>query len=358
VNLIPSIRCLIGILLVSITTAHAQRRPQTAPTWKLLWQTESRFTSVGSARVFGDGSLLIADPGANQLFRVSKEGTSVDALGRVGSGPAEFRQAQSVQAAVNGVALLTDPRLQRFVVIDSTGQFGKVIPFPPSSSGLSGRVVSDRMGHVYFISLSGDPARRDVGLFRWNVNGGNLENLANLIGPQLMEIPLSAEAKAQRTVSRRFMIVPYAPMDGFTALANGELVVVRGETARVEWLNAKGSVIASRALPSPARVNVTTQEKERVRPLELRNAVPQKRLTVDVEFIVASDDGDLWLPIPAPRTAKVTEWIVMNRSREGSRTVRIPGNVRLIAVERQTVYVVAHNDDDLEQVQAFVLSNK
>lgn len=346
-----SVVCVLSVF--SAGQALAQREAGVTP--QLVWKTEARFTAVGAARLYGDGSLLLADAGARELYLATAKGV-VQQIGRAGDGPGEYRSPQSVHRFRDGLSVVVDPRLRRFSVVDSLGGFKRNIPFPPGAGGLSGRVSADREGRMWFL---GSPANllgsREVPLSRLDVAGGRVDSVSVVVGELLADLSSPArEGTRGPQLRRTLMVVPYAAKDGFAAQPLGGVAVFRSSSRQLEWLDSLGRVTRSRRIPAPFEVDIPSEDLRRIRPEALRKLVPARQMAFEVDFLVAGDKGEVWLRRVIPSDTTRSQWIVLPPQGK-ERTVTLMRRARLLTVEGSLLVVAEADEDDLESVVVYRL---
>lgn len=298
---------------------------------------------------------MVADVGTRTLSTVQEKGLRIRTVGGIGSGPSEYRQPQSVQNGGGGRARLVDPSLRRLSDIDASGTFVSQRAFPPGTNGLSGRVSSDGQGRLYFLTMPSDPRNsREVRLVRLGGGSESLDTLTSLLGTQLADLSVSARNEPRASQARlSLLVVPFAPKDGFVTLESGETAVFRAEKKMIEWYGADGKLLESRDVPPPSMLPVQATDLNRIRPLSLRERVPKQRLAFDVDLMVASNSGDVWIPrIPDAKTMR-TEWLVLNRARRDTRRVVLPSRARLLLATPSEITVTESNPDDLERIARY-----
>ena len=338
--------------LVNAQTATRAKRPVEP---QLEWATSYEFTTVGGAFEYPRGTMLINDVSTKALFMIAARGTRVTAVGRVGSGPSEYRQPRSLMHSGSGLARLVDPSLRRLSDIDDAGTFVAQRGFPLGANGLSGRVSSDEQGALYFLSMPLNPQEsRTVQLLRVANGSEKMDTLMSMRGTALADLPDSPARGTSGSVARRSLsVIPYSPKDGFAVLRSGEIVLLRGETGIVEWHSADGKLLEKRVLPTPRTIEISSSERSKIRPIALRELVPKRRSAFDEDFMIAGAGGDVWVPRVTTGDKKRTEWVIVNRKRTQARSFVLTTSTRLLHVSDSSVTVAESDADDIERVARY-----
>lgn len=336
-----------ALSVVVAVNANSMQPKASAP--QLLWATEPLFTSVAPARVNRDGSIIIADPGAKELYFIARGGKSTRKLGRVGSGPGEYRQPQWVLPLPGNLTILVDPSLRRLSTYSANGEYLSAKPFPNDANGLGGDISADLEGRVWFRDMPADPLRTKlVALHLLNLLTGTAESVTTVSTVPMTNMGSPFDNSQQRY----FMVVPYANADGVVALPHSQALIVRASTKQMEWIDASGKIITARPLPSPAEIPVTAVQLAKVSPKDLQPYMPRKQLAFDVDFMVASEDGSVWIQRVRPDATARTEWVIVSRTAP-DRAVSLPSRARLIAISAGSIIVAERTDDDVERIAVY-----
>lgn len=177
----------------------------------------------GQVRV--DGSSVIGDYRANQVYLVSSDGQHIEPLGKEGSGPGEYRDIAAI-LTVGDTVLVQDEgnwRLTRFFQHQAT-----TIRMPPSrchvvaASGFSGYVALP-----YCQSGMVKSGWGDASVETWDRAGGEADTLTrvpyNYVSPNVEPSP----------------ITQYASLAG---LPDGGFVYARSDLPAIFWYSADGAL--------------------------------------------------------------------------------------------------------------------
>ena len=333
---------------------------------RVKWTTGFIFTSVSGARLLADGSLIVADPGARELVRVSGRGSVLRVLGRVGSGPNEYRAPQQILPQPRSQSMLVDAGQRRVMLLDSLGRFIRAIPFPPGASGLSSAVGADSLGRVVFASVPAmPPTSRVLRILRWRPGSaeptgaagagfGSLDTLGTIQGAQLLQVAsrgATGRRGANGAVSFRY--VPYSAEDNVAVLPDGQVVVARAETGRLEWLDAQGRAQVSHSLLGPTLVPIDDSVRNSIRPLALRDAVPKHQPAFTADRMVVSPTGEVWIKRSLSSSSRHDEWIAISKIRGIVRRALLHKGSSILVATRNELVVVRRDDSELESIEVY-----
>lgn len=359
---VAALRCLTGGVCMLPLCADAQNSNNVSDYRRPEWSTSAVFTDVSSARVLADGSVIVADPGARELLRVSESGRKVTLLGRSGAGPSEYRTPQLILGQPRSRSLLVDQGQHRVMLLDSVGRFRHTVQFPPGASGLSGAVGADSLGRLVFLSLSPvPPTSRSLHILRWDPSiassrpNGRLDTLGSALGAQLVQLPSKGSARTRKSGSAIFRYVPYTSEDAAAVLADGQVVVVRAETGNIEWLDGKGRAQVAHRLPTPVRFLLNDSLRQAVLPRVLRDAVPKYRAAYTPDRIIVASNGEVWVRRASTTPGARSEWTVVSKNRGVVRRALFADRTSVLAVTHDKVFVLRYDEDDLQYIEMYKL---
>jgi hypothetical protein len=124
-------RAVVGVLAAVVIDGLASLRGQPAITaWRVteVWRTDGGeggqpLADPRDLIATKDGTLWVLDFKDQRIRRFSAAGKPMASLGRLGSGPGEFRNANGFLLHPNGTVWINDPRNARLTVYSDAGQF-------------------------------------------------------------------------------------------------------------------------------------------------------------------------------------------------------------------------------------------
>jgi len=217
------------------------------------------FSYVGGVRETADGRLMVADPVGQVLVLANLESGIADTIGRVGSGPQEYRQPDAVFPLPGDSTLLVDLGNARLVVIAPNGTFRQTMPLAREGSGGAFMIVMprfvDRAGRIYFqpesFTSGRPPDSAAVGRFS---PAGEIDTVA------MVKLPEVNPSTSGRVVM--LSAGPLRPRDGWAVGTDGRVAIARARDYSIEWILPDGGVVRG---PSNHHdpVRVGRAEKER-----------------------------------------------------------------------------------------------
>jgi hypothetical protein len=366
----PIIRCAIPALMAVHClpiAAEAQVRVDSRPSKVVVLNGASGQPALGdvsSAVRFADGSIAVADPGANAVVLFSRQGEATRTIGRSGQGPGEFRALSSVLKCRGDSLYVWDIALTQVSVFDETGQFAR--SFRLASQEQIAEVVCSQslIAAVGFgmpqssatppVSLTPEVRlahlKTSVQLFDFNgavvshvrgIRAADLLLSSRIGGPRALAVKpvfaLSGEAVVFSDTASG--VIVRQARDGFVdTLVAGSLTPAR--PSEKQWSRA----IAWQAgqLPSPAR----TAYEQVQRSVPPPNALPPySRLLVDPDGLVWVQTsflggGSTRLRVHAQDGTLLTQ-VVIDR------------DVNVLQVDRDVVFAVGYDEDDLPTLFEF-----
>lgn len=372
-------RVLILGILVAVAPAAAQDFRLIA-TDKSAVELPYEFTQLAQVFELPDGRVIVLDRG-DAMLRVADLRTGVSArLGRVGSGPGEYRAPQSLIPLGGDSVALLDLGSDRLTVIRADGTLGGTVSPRPGTGGERGPSVRSGDGRGAFFGEASQ-ARRNRGgtlvvgdsvpIVRWLIGSAVVDTIAMLYRPQ----PEGAIVGASGVVITRPWSTPaLASVSTWVAGPGPRVALVYAEPFAVVFVeggrrrggapipyrrnamtdSVKSAYLAERAGPGTAVIVGRDGSVSTARMPGPSGAPPAWAAEVPPfrgnGFIAFAPDGSLWIQ----RTTF---------GREGARydvigpdgalvdRVRLPDGHRVVGFGRDGMYVVRRDADDLEFLQ-------
>ena len=253
---------ILGIALMGAQSLAAQTVDLTEPTTRF----PESYSFIQTVRELPDGRVMWADPLGQALVIGDLDAATADTLGRVGQGPQEYRQPDSVWPLPGGGTLMVDLGNGRLTEIGPDGAFGDTSPISQGQPG-PGMTIAipngiDAGGRIY---INGRPMPGPGGAMADSGAVTRLDRSTSAIDTVAMiKMP-------ERTISRSggagnqqmsIQIVPLSPADGWTVSPDGRIGVVRSGDYHFEWIDADGSVVAGAPVDyDPVRIRRAEKEE-------------------------------------------------------------------------------------------------
>jgi hypothetical protein len=229
------------MLCLSVTLSSAQRN--------IRLEHEGSFPGsfgyVGGVRMLSNGRLLVADPLGQVLVSIDMDAGTADTLGRVGSGPQEYRQPDAVFPLPGDSTLLTDLGNGRLTAIAPGGMFGETSPISQEGSGGRLTIVLprfvDAVGRIYYepeTFTAGGPAD-SAAILRFDRSTGAVDTMG----------PVMLSQASQRRVGARVMMSrgPLRLRDDWAVGLDGRVAIVHAMDFSVEWVSPDGQAVRGRS---------------------------------------------------------------------------------------------------------------
>ena len=205
------------------------------------------FGAIQTVREMDDGTVLVADPLGNALYRVDMEAGTRSQVGSEGQGPQEYRQPDAVWPLPGDSTLLVDLGNGRLVAMGPDLGFGDTRPLSsgdPRSGGLRLLIprAVDAEGRIYIQSSGGGmggPTLPDSGsILRVHREGATVDTVARY---KLTDrVRTESGGPDNRSVS--IEQVPLSTEDAWGVAPDGSVVVARAGDYHVEWHAPDGTV--------------------------------------------------------------------------------------------------------------------
>ena len=399
-RLIPAL----AIAAVTAGSLLAQGAPRTLPAPNATFEEPFSSVGVGTVRELSDGQLIVADARDKVVQRIDLRTGQAVAIGREGSGPAEFGMPLRVFAAPGDTTLLFDPLNTRYLVIGPDAKpintFRTESETPARSGPGGGRMMiggglmaraADARGRLYAeaspltIGADGRPKSADsTAIVRYDRGTRRLDTLTYVKLPAI-NIQMSGGANNQSI--RIGGANPLTPRDEWTVFPDGRVAIVRAGDYHVDWILPNGTKRSTPAVRyTPIRMTAAEIRYEE----ELRNAARAGQMSIMMtndggatrrtaqmgppagapplepltdwpevkppfrpgfQSVLARPNGELWVRRTEGASAKGTLYDVFNAAGAVAYQVRIQDGWTLVGFGNGTVYTTRKDEDDLVYLQ-------
>ncbi|HST58049.1 MAG TPA: hypothetical protein VLK84_05170, partial [Longimicrobium sp.] len=323
---------------------------------------------VTDACRLGDGRIVVASSGTQQLHVFGADGRHLLAMGRDGDGPGEFRSIFFVGAMPGDSIATWDPVLSRFSVFSQAGRFVRAVT-PGSSSGAplprvlgllpGARFVAAMTTGAAGIPAPGKAARDTLEFQVVDASGALVGSLGRFPGTEQIAF-----------VDGEGMLMRPLPFGQATVAAvhGGMLYVGHGDRYEVS-IHRPGAGLRSRIRGDRTRLPVTegdiqayrrelvtiggTQDGRAERQLtQLLDGAPYPEKMPAMMALEVDTDGNVWVQeTRRPGDAAAETWTVHSAEGAALGTVSVPRGLRVKQIGRDWILGLALDDAGGEHVR-------
>lgn len=333
-------------------------------------RSTEEFTQVIGIRELSGGRTLVADSRERRLVVIDWQSSVVSPVGRVGSGPGEYRNVHRLFALDADSTLLTDGTSRRWFILKDETIVATLPAHSPLNELLGPSLLgADRDGNVLGVvgySWSNPTPVRDALLadtllvIRANRNSARLDTVTKLRGRGGRWDAAVNQRGARRTLTTN----PLPFVDQSILFQDGWIAIARSTPYSVDWFSPRGTLIRGKALPF-GRLAVNEREKcfalkrqsKRSQNFECRPELVQDWPSTIPAFLpdalLATPDGMLVIArTPTARENSITYDVVDRGSVLRMRLILRP-NERIVGFGSQAVYVAVLDDNDIERLARY-----
>lgn len=299
---------------------------------------EYLFQSVSGLYLAPDGRMFAAEPTADRVRVYDAAGRLLQAFGRSGEGPGDFRFPCCLSLDAGGQLWVRDAGLSRYAVFSLNGppKVSRTIPMPEVSQTPTSRPQWASSGQVIHVWQSrARPGKVDLTIA--DIDGSGKVSNAVLVPPvsrtpKTVKLPSKGKAGAFTELVEPFSGVPLRKVG-----LGGEFVVAYSGEYRIDWYDRGGKLVRTirRDVRGPAigRVERDSAENaiaDQARRLGVRRSsidlrVPQAKPPImDIGFDL---EGRLWVQL-ASTQAQDNVADLYDRTGRQIAVVRWPTNVQ------------------------------
>lgn len=348
------------------------------------------FGSIQTVRELPDGDLLVADPLGKALYRVDMDAGTRTVVGREGQGPGEYLQPDAVWPLPGDSTLLVDLGNGRLATLGPDLSFGPTQPIALGEPRMGQPLVLaipqavDATGALYSRVMGGMggeyPDSADVA--RIDRGARTSTPVARI---KIGEVTQTTSGGANnRNVS--ISPIPLSPEDAWGVAPDGSVVVARSIDYHLERVGPGGAVTRGPPVPfDPVRIGQAEKEEYLTEQARagggIRVGVTMENGQMSMQFARGGAGEDravdqyAWpeikppfygarIPVDPRNRAWVRRHVdagedstydVFDAAGERVGTVLLPHGKRVVGFGRDTVYVVAFDEFDLNYLEEYPL---
>jgi len=273
-------------LLVSVGLSHAHAQFQQQQLADPVATFPESFSTVAGLLELPDGRVLVAD-GLGQALTVLDMSTgTADTIGRVGSGPEEYRQPDGLFPLPGDSILLVDLGNGRLTALGPDFEFGQTWPIAQGGMGSGGGAMTmrlpravDSQGRIYLQGRPsmgpGSPLPDSAFVLRWDRGTGALDTLTMIKEQELTRTSSGGPNNQNISITP----IPMSPQDGWNVALDGRIALIRTAGFRAEWITPDG-----RSILGPEN-DVTTGRVRRADKVAYMERMQRNSLGVEVTSV-------------------------------------------------------------------------
>lgn len=224
------------------------------------------FSVVSTVRELPDGRVLVADPLGQVVVSLDMDTGAADTIGRVGEGPAEYRQPDAVWPLPGDRTLLVDLGNGRLTVLSPELEFGDTRPYAVADAAAGTMSIAipqgvDGAGRLYFRGMPGFGEMTDSAkIVRMDAETDHMLTVGMFKQPDVTR----EESGGATNQNVRVTPIPLSPADAWGVAEDGRVVVARAGDYHVDWIGANGSITSGPPVPyAPVRIGQGEKEEWR-----------------------------------------------------------------------------------------------
>jgi hypothetical protein len=326
---------------------------------------------VTDAMRLGDGRIVVASAGTQQLRIYGADGRLLRAVGRAGEGPGEFRAPFWLGRLRGDSIAAWDAALRRFSIFTPSGDFGRAVR-PAGSLGVFPQAVGVLPDGRFIIAAStGSQVLPPPGQARRDTAAYLVIDAAGAVVDTLGRFP-GAEMVAAGTPATGFLLRPLPfGRQTVTAVQDGRLYVGTGDRYEIaayepgRGLRAiyraqrQGLPVTREDVRDYQRTLVTLGGNAQAKAQEAKalEDAPIPARMPPLTALKVDSAGNLWVQDPQkPGDTRGSVWTVLARDGRARGTVRVPAGLAVKQIGSDWVLGVVVDEDQVEHVRVYRLT--
>ena len=369
-----ALRIVIVMVPSGLACAAGAQTPREITLSSAYRQLAETFTDIVALRELANGTVLVAEGARNlRLVAADFDTQNVSQIGRVGSGPGEYRGIQTLIALGKDSTLLVDGHSRRWIILEGTRPIHTV---SVTSVGVGRYLLgSDSLGRVlevrsYRYRPGRGPSRDNadsliVLLHRRGQSPGE-RLISQTDTAALLRGSAGDQTRATREAVPGSPLVwvlnsPFAAEEQAILFPDGWIAVVRLNPYRVQWIEPSGTIGSAARLPEGSveidgrQVRAAIARKwARVRPPfrpDELPAPPKYLPAIGLNSLTTMPDGRLLVQRLFDATRPATLYDIIDRRGLLTARLRMKPNERVAGFGARFVYIVSRDEDNVDHLR-------
>jgi hypothetical protein len=330
-------------------------------------QLAEEFTMIGSVRELADGRVLVTDLRDNRLLVADLKAGTTRLVGRIGSGPGEYRRTGRLNLLGGDSTLMQDGGNRRWIVLHGDSI---VITMPPESPAIRASLnvaSSDRHGRVQTAAFvrpaPNQPPVDGESAFVLLVqrSTGEVDTIARL-APMWREV----EREGTAAGSSRIGSIRSRALDGAEQallMSDGWTAIIRLNPYRVDWRGPAGLMVRGAPLPVPL-LPVDDKVKQayvhRFPPRAGRGPVEVSQIRDWAAYVAPVLTFGSLLELPDGKALihrqnvganEPTRYDIVDRRGNLTAQLSMASGERVVGFGQRALYVAIKDSDDIERIR-------
>ena len=314
------------------------------------------FSSISGFLAAGE-RVFVSDRREKLVLSINWRAGTADTIGRVGSGPDEYKDPEKLLPFVADSVLLHDPGNRRFLVISPAGTPGRTINIPPEIvfSVVGG---ADSLGRIYFQGPGRETRVRgrlvmedSVPIIRWEPASGKIDSIASV--KKELTLVVRPRYSGPGTVSTYRFPQPFSPRDEWAVTRGGRLWIASADPYQVSWVVSATQRTVGPVVPySPVKVTEADREPYTSATFEVEWEFTEFKPAIRSGILIGGAGVEFWARRHTNQTDS-TRYDVFNDAARRTHFVYLSANRTVVGVGDRNVYVVRRDTVDLLWLEVY-----